>query len=213
MNVKLKNIGKRFNREWIFRNLNFEFSEGENSAILGGNGSGKSTLLQLISANISASEGEIIYDNGPIISSDEIFRYLSFASPYLELPEEYTLEEAIRFHKKFKKFRNNFSVQKIISLTELENSKNKQLKNFSSGMKQRVRLALAVLSDTPLLLLDEPCSNLDKQGIDWYRNLISENSSGRLIIVCSNHQFHEHDFCKTQLNVMDFKSEKYTERI
>lgn len=212
MKIILHQIGKRFNNDWIFRNINFQFEQGESYVILGPNGSGKSTFLQLLSGNLLASEGKVEYaskqmEDGTwkIEDVENIYRYVSIAAPYLELVEEFTLEESIKFHQQFKSFINNFSVENIIDITGLQKAKHKELRYFSSGMKQRVKLALALLSDTPILLLDEPTSNLDKQGIDWYCNLVHFYSSNKLIIVCSNQQTHEYDFCKVQLNILDYK--------
>ena len=72
-------------------------------------------------------------------------------------------------------------------------------------MKQRVRLVLAILSNTPLLLLDEPTSNLDKKGIEWYKQLMSEYCSERIVMVCSNHQQHEYEFCKNEIVIEKYK--------
>lgn len=207
MNITLTNIGKRYNYEWIFRNINYQFTRGNNYVIIGANGSGKSTLLQLIAGNLIASEGEINYktDASKVISEENIFTHLSFASPYLELYEEFTLSESIEFQAKFKPFYKELSTQQIIEITELEKTKDKQLKYYSSGMKQRVRLALAVLADTPMLLLDEPTSNLDKKAIEWYQQLINNYSSKRLIIVASNQIEYEYSFCNKQLQVEEYK--------
>ncbi len=206
MNIKLQNIGKRYNYEWIFRKVNLEFSSENNYVILGANGSGKSTLLQTISSNLIASEGEIIYQKQNItIDLEEIYKELSYAAPYIELFEEFTLTESIEFHAKFKPFFKNLNAKEIIAITELEKAKDKQLKYFSSGMKQRVRLALAILSDTPLLLLDEPTSNLDKNAIAWYQNLVTSFSENRLIIVASNQQEYEYTFCNKEIRVEDYK--------
>ena len=212
MNITLSNIGKRFNYEWIFRKVNYEFTSENNYVILGANGSGKSTLLQLITGNIIQSEGGVNYrikDSQPfIIENENIFSYLSFASPYLDLFEEFTLVESINFQAQFKPFFKDLDTNSIIELTQLEKSKNKQLKFYSSGMKQKVRLALAILSNTPLLLLDEPTSNLDKKAIDWYQNLINNYSQNRLIIVCSNQQEYEYTCCNKQLQIEEFKENK-----
>ena len=205
MKIILQNIGKRYNSDWIFRKVDREFSLGNNYVITGANGSGKSTLLQLIAGNQIPSEGKITYFNGKEIEAEQFFSQLSFASPYLELIEEFTLRELLHFHFKFKKMRAGFTEEKIIERAYLSASADKQLKNFSSGMKQRVRLVLAVLSDTPLLLLDEPCSNLDHKGVEWYNDLIAENKNDRLIIVCSNKQKEEYAFCDTEICVEDLK--------
>lgn len=207
MQITLNKIGKRYNYEWIFRNVNYEFSDSDNYVILGGNGSGKSTLLQVIGGSLTSSEGAINYsvNNHKQVSVENIFHHLSFASPYLELFEEFTLSESIEFQAKFKPFYKGLNTKSIIALTQLEKAKDKQLKQYSSGMKQRVRLAMAILADTPLLLLDEPTSNLDKKAIDWYQELISKYTNNRLVIVCSNQIEHEYFFCKKQLHIEDYK--------
>jgi len=203
----LEKIGKRYNYEWIFRNINYEFSSENKYVVLGANGSGKSTLLQLIAGSSISSEGTIHYNiDDKNVSTDDIYKQIGYAAPYIELFEEFTLKESIDFHSKFKTMLNNLSTKEIIEITELEKSSNKQLKYFSSGMKQRVRLALAVLSNTSLLLLDEPTSNLDKKAIDWYQKLIADyTDNNRLIIVASNQQEYEYSFCNKEMKVEDFK--------
>lgn len=213
MKIVLKNIGKKFNREWIFRNVSYEFSQGNKYAILGTNGCGKSTLLQIIAGASGQSEGTINYHTPlPALPKGGISRAtgvqpspfggdgrgLSLAAPYLELPEEMTWKEAVKFHGKFKKYINGFSEEKIIELSGLASSSGKELRNFSSGMKQRTRLTLAILSDTPLLLLDEPSTNLDANAVKWYQNLINEFAKDRLVIVCSNYNKEEYLFCKKE---------------
>jgi ABC-type multidrug transport system ATPase subunit len=206
MRIKLDTIGKRYNYEWIFRNVNYEFTSENNYVILGANGSGKSTLLQVIAGSLMSSDGTITYSlNQKNILAEDIYTQLSIATPYLELFDEFTLRESIEFQKQFKPFYENLDCKQIIELLQFEKSADKQLKYFSSGMKQRVRLALAIVSKTPLLLLDEPTSNLDKKGIDWYQQLINNYSNQRLIIVCSNQQEHEYTFCNKQLNIEDYK--------
>lgn len=206
MKVVLNNIGKRFNQEWIFRNVTLHFTPENPSVILGSNGSGKSTLLQTISSATHLSEGNITYtiDNSPI-SIDNIYKQVSIAAPYLELIEEYNLNELINFHKNFKPIINSLNTKEIIELMQLQNAQKKYIKQYSSGMKQRVKLALAILSNTPILLLDEPCSNLDKQGIAWYQNLITEFGKNRIIIVCSNSVKEEYFFCKKEIEINNFK--------
>jgi len=205
MKISLEHIGRRFNREWIFRDINYEFESGSSYAILGANGAGKSTLLQVISGSLSSSEGKISYLKGDkVIDQEKVFINLSMAAPYLELIEEFTLTELIDFHFRFKKYHNDFDRKSVIELLGLKNSEFKAIKYFSSGMKQRVKLALAFCSDTDLLLLDEPASNLDQQGLEWYLSLASNLSSDRLVIICSN-QEQEYSFCRNRLNIADYK--------
>ncbi len=205
MKIILENIGRRFNREWIFRNVNHTFESGKSYAILGANGSGKSTLLQVISGSLTSSEGSVNYfQNNKLLEIESVYPDLSLAAPYLELIEEFSLSEHIDFHFQFKNYRPGYNKKTLISLLNLQHSEHKALKNFSSGMKQRVKLALAFCSDTQVLLLDEPTSNLDQQGVDWYLSLIEQFSTDRLVVVCSN-QEHEYAFCDEWLRVEDFK--------
>ena len=205
MQIILEQIGRRFNREWIFKNINYSFNSGESYAILGINGSGKSTLLQVISSSLTPSTGTLKYIvEEKEIDVENVYQHLSIAAPYLELIEEFTLSEVLDFHFSFKKRLNNLNNQALIDLLNMDSSKNKQLKYFSSGMKQRVKLILAFCSDTLILLLDEPTSNLDEQGVAWYLDLVNQFSKDRLMIVCSN-QAHEYAFCNHQLSVSNFK--------
>lgn len=204
--IELSGIGRRFNREWIFRGINLTIGQNNKIAILGSNGSGKSTLLQIIFSQLSPSEGKINYQfNSKKTEIDEVYKKISFAAPYMELIEEFKLNEFLSFHNKFKPFINNYSEKEVIEIIQLEKSSEKEIRNFSSGMKQRVKLACAILCDVPVILLDEPASNLDKPSISWYRNLIDNYAKNKIIIVCSNSQQDEFDFCDSQIVIEDYK--------
>jgi len=204
MNITLQNVGRRFNKEWIFRNLSTEFSSGNSYAVLGPNGSGKSTLLSVLTGSLSPSEGEISFSDTKEIPVENIYKYISLAAPYLELVETFTLKEIIDFHFKFKNFAAGVDAKNLIGILGLEKAANKEIKYFSSGMKQRTKLALACCADTPILFLDEPTSNLDVQGISWYRELIENFGKERLTIIGSN-QIQEYEFCSVQLQISDYK--------
>ena len=205
MNITLQNMGRRFNRDWIFRGVDHTFTIGESYAILGPNGSGKSTLLQVLNGSLTPSEGTISYNyDGKPVEAEKIFEHLSLAAPYLELIEEFTLAEMIDLHFKFKPYKAGMNNNAVIDLLAMQSSKNKLIKYFSSGMKQRLKLALAFCSDTALLMLDEPTSNLDTQGVDWYLGLVEKYALNRLTIICSN-QAHEYGFCRNILNIADYK--------
>ena len=205
MEVKLHKVSKKYRFEWILKNISTNFNAGNQYAILGPNGSGKSTFLKIVSGHLSPSKGEIEFlSNGKQIEIDNVYKEVSIAAPYVELIEEFTLYEALDFHKNFKPFINNASVKEMISLMGLEKSKNKEIKYFSSGMKQRVKLLLAICSQSRLLLLDEPTTNLDQKGIDWYLNLIQKNLKDRITIVASNAAI-DYGFCKERLDIMDWK--------
>ncbi len=209
MKITLIDAGKRFNRDWIFRHLSYEFSPRQHYAITGPNGSGKSTLLQVIAGAIGISEGSIGYGaayspGGYEIPPDQVYRYFSLSAPYLELIEEMTAAEFLLFHHSFKPFLPSLPIPAILCAVGLEAAANKQIRFFSSGMKQRIKLAQALFSDTPVVLLDEPTTNLDTDGIDLYRRLIREYGNDRLVIVSSNDVL-EYDFCEKVINIMDYK--------
>ncbi len=205
--ITINSAGKRFNREWIFRNLQYEFISGNSYGIIGFNGSGKSTLLQCIAGSMLLNEGTIGYQNNTIdskITSENIFKLISICAPYLEVVEEMTSIEFFEFHQQFNPLIDNISIQEIISIIGLEKANNKQIRHFSSGMKQRLKLAQAIFSDAPVLLLDEPCTNLDKEGYRLYHQLINNYCTNKLLIICSNEET-EIEFCSERLNIVDYK--------
>ena len=199
--ISLTKASKRFNKDWIFSNLNFNFNQGHHYAIIGNNGSGKSTLLQILAGYSTLTKGTIEWQGH---DDNTIFQDISFAAPYLELVEEFTTMEQFDFHTQFKPLQKRLTVETIIELIGLKKAADKQIRYFSSGMKQRLKLALAIFSDSPILLLDEPCSNLDQEGYTLYNQLIQQYALHKLIIVGSNDTA-EYQFCSEHLNLMDFK--------
>lgn len=208
MTITLNNVGRRFNRDWIFRELSYTFNSGTIYAVLGPNGSGKSTLLQVLNGSLSPSAGKInfLFEDKPV-EMEDVYQHLSLAAPYLEVIEDFSLIEMIDFHFKFKRYSTGMDKAGLVELLGMQTSKNKLIKYFSSGMKQRLKLALAFCSDTAMLMLDEPSSNLDSQGVKWYLDLVQQFAKDRLTIICSN-QEHEYSFCDEQLNVLDYKKVK-----
>ena len=205
MKIRLTNVGKRFNREWVFRRLDFEFHTQRSYAITGPNGSGKSTLLQIIAGATTFNEGGIEYFVADKkIEEEKIYTNISIAAPYLELVEEMTLMEFLQFHSGLKNWLPSFDSQKIISILNLDEAAQKQIRYFSSGMKQRVKLGQAIFSDAPVVLLDEPCTNLDEEGIVLYKNLVKEYCKNRLLIVSSN-DINEYDFCEERIDIKNYK--------
>ncbi len=205
MKIELKHVSKRFNYEWIFRELTFDFESGNSYAITGQNGSGKSTLLKIISGQLSPSEGSVIYSAQKIINAENIYAEVSFTAPYIELIDDFNLTEYLQFHFSFKKVLKGRSQNDLLEISGLQKHRNKSLKTFSSGMKQRVKLITAILSDTPILLLDEPTSNLDTAGVAWYLQLIEEYKNDRIVIIGSNME-REYHFCNIILDITEYKS-------
>ncbi len=204
MTIRLTNIAKKYRYEWIFKGVDAQFQSERTYALLGANGSGKSTLLKILSGHLSPSIGKIEFlEGGNALNRDDVYRKVAFAAPYMELIEEFTLTETLNFQRRFKPFKNNASNEELIDLLALASAKNKAVKYFSSGMKQRLKLLLAIYSDAPILLLDEPTTNLDVQGVAWYRDLIL-HAAGRIVVIASN-ILHDYDFCHETLSLSDYK--------
>lgn len=205
LKIHLEVASKRFQYEWIFKNLSLELTQGNSLAITGSNGSGKSTLLKCLCGAIPITSGKIDYTlDQKLISENDWFSYLTISAPYMEVPEEFSLEELLNFHFKFKKPLNGISSKEIIEELYLTQHISKPVAQFSSGMKQRLKLGLALFSDVPLIFLDEPTSNLDKKGIDWYQEMIRLYCKNRIMVVCSNDP-REYTFCEQKIVLEDYK--------
>lgn len=206
MKITLEHISKRFQRHWIFKEVNYSFAAPGAYALLGPNGCGKSTLLRIIAGMQSPSKGKVHFyaSDENKIPATSVFSRVSFCAPGQELVEELTLREFFEFHFSFKQPLPGLTIGKIIELCGLKDVAGKPIGDFSSGMKQRVKLAQAIFSDTPLLLLDEPCTNLDQQGMEQYRTWMEQYSANRLVIVASN-DAREYFFCKEQIAIEDYK--------
>ncbi len=206
MKITLEHISKRFQKHWIFKDVNYTFGTDVAVALLGQNGSGKSTLMRIIAGIQSPSLGKVFFydDSGNAIANDKVFSNISFCAPGQEIVEELTLREFLDFHFSFKRPQAGLDTTKIAELCGLSNSINKPIGDYSSGMKQRVKLAQAIFADTPALLLDEPCTNLDQHGVVQYRSWMEQYAKGRLVIVASNDP-REYFFCRETVEVEKYK--------
>jgi len=203
--IQVKEVGKKFISEWIFRKVNLELNPGQSYTLVGPNGSGKSTLIQLLMGSVPPSEGTIQYTlNGKNLEVDDWFRHVVLAAPYLELIEEFTLRELVTFHQKFKPLKKGFTAADFEDFTQLSHARNKVVRHFSSGMKQRVKLGLAFLSEAAVVFLDEPTSNLDAKGTRWYLDQVTGLSDSQLLVLGSN-QPQEYEFCENIISVSAFK--------
>lgn len=205
MTIQLENISKRFGFEWIFKQVNFQFESGGKYAVVGPNGSGKSTLLKIISGGLVPTSGMMHYSipHKRVTDVEAASKEIVFAAPYISLIDDFTLDEMYDFHASFKKM-NCMSKEEFFTVSQLGMHKNKYIKNFSSGMRQRLKLSLAFLTSSQVLLLDEPTSNFDAKAIDWYLSLIDSYSADRLVIIGSNQEY-EFNFCSNRLSVSDYK--------
>lgn len=205
MTISLSDAGKRYNRDWIFRHVTYQLSPGHSYAITGPNGSGKSTLLQAISGSLLLNEGTCDWSLPQFnLTPENIYRHVSICAPYLELIEEMTAQEFLDFHQGFKPFLPGITTKSIIEILGLEKATHKQIRFYSSGMKQRVKLAQCIFSNSALVLLDEPCTNLDSTGINLYHSLIQQYCTNRLVVVSSNDEV-EYGFCTERINMADWK--------
>jgi len=205
MQIILNGAGKKYNKEWIFKNIDKSISTGSPLAVIGPNGSGKSTLMLIISGWTLPSAGRISYiQDESDISPDEFYKSVDFVAPYTELVEELTLDEFLKFHFNFKSLREGMSVQDVIHNSKLEGNKEKFIKHFSSGMKQRLKLALGIYSANPVLLLDEPTTNLDQENKKWYSEEIKSILGNKTVIIASN-QPEEYTFAVDFIKIEDYK--------
>jgi ABC-type multidrug transport system ATPase subunit len=205
MQIQLEQIGKKYNREWIFRGLSFTFSPEKKYAITGPNGSGKSTLLQTIAGSTALSEGTVNWlSNNTVIAPENHYQHLGICTPSLSLIEEMTAIEFLAFHESFKCLMPGITPNTALEIIGLTTAANKQIRYFSSGMKQRIKLAQAIFSDVPVLFLDEPCTNLDETGYALYHSLIQNYASQKLVIVSSNDKA-EYHFCEEVIDIKKYK--------
>jgi len=211
MTIKINQLTKRYNYQVIFKNIDYTFEDGSTYAVLGPNGSGKSTLLKVLSGFLTPSKGSVNYHKkntqntqNTQIENSEVYNQINYAAPYIQLIEDFTLDELLQFHFTFRKLLASINLEEFKNILQLKKVKGKFLNEYSSGMKQRVKLALALLTDSNIVLLDEPLTNLDEAGAKWYNHLVEQYLNNRLLIVASN-RLDEYVFCKEQLNILDYK--------
>lgn len=206
MDIQVENISKRYRMEWIFKKFSYHFEQGKGYAILGRNGSGKSTLMQILSGYLSPSKGKVHFSNeGQPLDKELVYKNISFAGPYIDLIEEFTFPELLKFHSQFKEMLlSPKEIKELLAFPKAAYSK--PIKFFSSGMLQRVKLLLAICSTTPILLLDEPTITLDQEGIEWYQNLVDQyaKTADRLLIIASNAE-QDYQSCDEKILITDYK--------
>ncbi len=206
MRIALSGVAKRFAREKVFHGVDHLFEPGTRTALLGPNGCGKSTLLQVVAGALVPTAGVVVHQlNASVLPQEIVYRHVSIAAPYLDLYDDLSLHEALAMHRRFKPFRRGFGPKDLARTAYLEAHWDKPVNHFSSGMRQRLKLALAILSDTPLLLLDEPATNLDAEGIAWFRQLLLAHLDGRTLLVASNRQQEETFACSASVEISRWK--------
>lgn len=203
MKLKLTNTGKKFNRHWLYRNIQFSANTGDIVAVTGPNGSGKSTLIKILSGFMMPSEGNVQwFINENEIVPDNLYRHYAFCAPYTELPEEFTLLEIINWYFSFNTG-ESLQVEELIEQGNFASHEHKTIYQFSSGMKQRLKLLLAFNTQSALLLLDEPTSNLDEQNTSWYLQMLAKHAVNKTVFIASNNPL-EYTMANKQLHLPDY---------
>lgn len=187
MNISLESIYKRYTSEWIIRDFSYEFSTHSCIGINGINGSGKSTLIKIISGQLSPSKGTIQYFDEKKIARENIYQDVSLVAPYTDIIQEFTVEEMFDFHDKFKPMDIVFT--DFVRDLDFHKHLNKRIGEYSSGMKQKVQLGLAMYGKSKILLLDEPTSYLDEINKTWFADRLEKIIGTKTIIIASNDDF------------------------
>ncbi len=206
MEIKLEGISKKYGSQWVFKDIQYHFKPNRKYALIGSNGAGKSTLINIIIGKIPSTRGEVSYKfEGAPISVDHFYKHLSIATTSMSLIEEFSLRELLHFHFKFRKPIKGITRDNIIDLLQLKKESRKYISNFSSGMKQRLKIGLALLTDSNILILDEPGSNLDEKSKEWYQELLMKFLGDRLLIIASNEK-DDYRICDDMIDLSEFKT-------
>ncbi len=199
--IQLNNVSKKFGRSWIFKDVNLQMQSGEAYAITGANGSGKSTLLKVIAGILTPNTGAVTCAvGGKATTPEDLYKHITYCAPYQELPEELTLSELLSFHQNLREL--TIPATQIIDILQIE--ADKEIRNYSSGMKQRVKLALAFYTKTEAIFLDEPTNTLDEHWANWYFTEVQHCAKGKLLVISSNHA-PEYSFCNHIISISQFK--------
>ena len=193
LSIEWKDLGKRFMLKWVIRNLSGEIPAGSHAVVKGENGSGKSTFGKLLVAATDATDGGLNWAAGSqAIKIDSVPQLIAWSAPFMEVPEDMEVGEVLEFHQKFRKSWDGLSLSEFASGAGLDKQLRSQVKTLSSGQKQRLRLVLAMGTEAGLVVLDEPCSNLDESGITWYGKALEKLVTKTTVVVCSNNRQEEH---------------------
>ncbi len=190
LDIKLNKITKKFGYQTILKDIDLHLLSGEVVGLSGRNGSGKSTLLRIISSYLSPTSGEIVYSrDGIVLSKNRIPQYTTYSAPYIKVTQEMNLSEAFNFQQKFKPQISPISYKEFLEIIELKDPKLKEIRQFSSGMQQKINVALAIISKSDLLILDEPTSYLDQHAKQWFQGILRNYRKDRTILIASNDEF------------------------
>jgi heme exporter protein A len=202
--LRVSGIGKHYGETLLFKDISFQLEQGDVLAVTGWNGSGKSTLLRIIAGLVRASSGQVeMFDEGEPIGKERRRGFLGMVAPAMSLYDELTGLENLQFFSRVRGLtcdRNDcLHIMDDLGITE---HSAKRCREYSSGMKQRLKLAQALLHKPPLLLLDEPGSNLDSKGIGVVEKIVSKQRQSGVTVIASNEK-READYADRIINLSE----------
>jgi len=203
ISITVNGVAKDFNRRTIFKDISFSLSSPGSMAITGKNGAGKSTLSKILAGLVSATRGSIAYSiDGRPMGIEEFKHHIGFVSPYLNLYDEFTAIENLKILSRIRtvSHTNDERIRDMLLLVGLWNRRDDIVGTFSSGMKQRLKYTFALLHTPPVLILDEPTSNLDDEGMEIVKHIMQEQLKSNILVIATNNREEAHG-CTQQLHV------------
>jgi heme exporter protein A len=200
ISLEITNIRKEFDLRPVLKNISFSLNKGDSLAITGRNGSGKSTLIKILSSILFQTSGKVdlSIDSKPV-ARENYYKYIGLVSPYLNLYDEFTGYENLKLVTGIRGLPES-SMDEVLKRVGLFGRRHDLLKIYSSGMKQRLKIAFSIIHSPKVLLLDEPTSNLDAEGIKLVEEIASEYKLQSILIIATNDQ-HERTLCEKELNL------------
>lgn len=187
--LEARDVAKRFGRRLLFRDLSFSVGTGRSLAVTGANGSGKSTLLRILAGVLTPTKGDVTLRlNGTDVPAEEHPLRVGLVAPYLNVYDGFSPRENLRFIAQARRLdRAAKRIEGMLEMVALAERADDLVSTFSSGMKQRVKFAAALLADPPVLLLDEPGVNLDAAGLDMVSEVVDRQvGRGGVVVVATN---------------------------
>ena len=200
-------VTKRFGPRLLFRDLSCTVTGGEVMAVTGANGSGKSTLLRIFAGVMTPGKGKVVLEEeGNMVSTEDRPLRTGFVAPYLNVYDGFSARENLEFIAKTRRMTEEYRrIDEILDFVGLGRRANDRVSTYSSGMKQRVKYAAALLVDPVMLLLDEPSTNLDEVGIAMVKSVIEQQQSRRKIVVLATNSAQEREWCTASIRIEDFR--------
>lgn len=203
VSITVSGITKSFNHRNIFRNISFLLSSSSSLAITGKNGAGKSTLSKIMAGLMSTTQGSVAYTlNNKTIDIEAFKHYIGFVSPYLNFYGEFTALENLQILSRIRAtaWESESRMKEVLSLAGLWERRDDFIDTFSSGMKQRLKYAFALLHNPEVLILDEPTSNMDDEGIEFVEHIVKLQKRQGVLIIATNKK-NEAGLCDQEIHL------------